>query len=308
MTINQKKRRTFRPDKAFKFFNRLGMFNNEHGATIEIANTIPDLREAHKLVHGRFVQKGYLKTRAENGMRIRPAEVVGMTTFIAKDEEGKIVGVQSMARDTPCIGGLPASHVFGNEIDRIRMLGRIASEATNEAIDENYMGTNLAFDLMRAYIAFSKRIGDNSIVTAVSTERAYRLFSFKKIGIGDYSHEGKPDPVYFMHLDTDGFGKAVEEHKRTGGRRGTPQEVYNFFFKENRHRETIEAYERAPPIDPEALIQFYFGNNTEKGKEEGNLEKLCAEKGIDGEAIKQAIRKEYKQKTKQQESRYAASA
>jgi len=188
--------------RRLALLRRAGLFRTE-GLAVEVtrACTLSDLLEAYRLVYHTFLANGYMEPNGHS-IRVRIFEATDDTaTFIAKADE-EVVGVQSLALDSPDLG-LPSDVAFREELDAMRKPGIRLCEATNEAISPAFRKTAVVTELMRCASAQSFLRKCDLAVTTVSPSHAgfYDLLGFRQIGpVRSYSKD-IDDPVVLMWID-----------------------------------------------------------------------------------------------------------
>jgi len=168
--------------RRMALLRRAGLFGADtKGAVITRAATVDDLVSAYRLVHDAFVEKGYVNP-LPSGMRVRVFEALPETaTFVAKVGD-RVVGVQGLAVDSPEFG-LPSDESFKDEIDALRLDGRVVCEATNQAIAPEFRNSAVPTELMRCMFAHALAIGCDELITTISPGhvRFFELLGFEQI-------------------------------------------------------------------------------------------------------------------------------
>ena len=201
-----------RSKRRIAMLQRSGLFGQEtHGATIDRACSLADLENAYRLVHDVYVEAGYIRPQL-SGLRVRMFEALpDEATFVAK-VGGKIVGVVSVAVDSPELG-LPSDVSFKTELDSLRAGGRKLSEMTNQAISEKYRKSGVATELMRCAGAHVYKAGYDETIATISPSHSafYRILGFREIGSARSYSAAVYDPVIALSLDINQYRRAVSE-------------------------------------------------------------------------------------------------
>jgi hypothetical protein len=189
-------------DRRMALLKRVGLFSiDTKGSIICRAISAEDLILSYRLVHDIFVEKKYILPQ-KSGIRLRITEALPSTaTFVAENIK-EIVGVQSIAVDSNKIG-LPSDNIFHNEIDILRVGGKLLCEATNQAIAIDYRNTAVSTELMRCMFAHALSIGCDELITTISPGHVkfFELLGFKQISsIKSYSTE-LYDPVVVVRVN-----------------------------------------------------------------------------------------------------------
>lgn len=200
-----------RASRKLKLLKRSGLFgSNTGGATIERATTFEDLRDAYKLVHDVYIERGYIYSEG-SGLRLRIFEADPNTmTFVAK-VDGRVVGALSVVGDSE-ENGLPSDSAFKSEIDALRDQGLRLCEVSNQAILEEYRKTAIATELMRCGMAHTLHAGYDRTLASVSPSHSafYQMMNFSQFGAERSYSETIYDPVVAMIADLDFFRETSE--------------------------------------------------------------------------------------------------
>jgi len=188
--------------RRMKLLERSGCFSKPHtDVSYCRATTLDDLYNAYQLVHDIYVDQGYILPN-HTGIRLRPFEVVSDTaTFVAKVGE-KIIGVTSVAMDSPGLG-LPSDKAFQREINILRRAGRKLCEGTNWVVSPEFRHTNVINELMRCSYAHVRASGAHDWIVSVSPGHSaffYEFFGFETIGSQRSYSENIHDPVVLLRL------------------------------------------------------------------------------------------------------------
>ncbi len=227
-----------RSRRALALLKRSGLFGQEmHGAVIERACTVDDLRQAFKLVHDLYRRAGYINA-ARVGLRMRMFEADPNTaTFVAR-RGAEIVGVLSTVADSPDLG-LPSDAAFQTELDALRRNGGRLCEATNQVVREEFRKSAVTTELMRCAVAHITKTGYDQVLAAVSPSHQpfYDLLGFREVGsLRSYSDELE-DPVLALSMDLDRYRRpAVAANE-------ADQFVHRFLASENPFLERVSAWE-----------------------------------------------------------------
>jgi len=153
--------------KKVALLRRMGHFSPpDPNVQIRRAVAEHDLRDAYRLVHDVFVNKGYIDLKP-TGIRLRAFEAIPeMATFVA-GTEGRIVGVMSIIPDTPDMG-LPSDAGFEKELDELRRAKRRVAEVTNLAVAPRYRRSNVFTELARAIHAHAVAMHYDDVFIAIS--------------------------------------------------------------------------------------------------------------------------------------------
>ncbi len=218
---------------------RSGLFGQDTcGATIERACSLDDLESAYRLVHDVYVDAGYIR-RQLSGLRVRMFEALpDEATFVAKIA-GKVVGVVSVAVDTPALG-LPSDVSFRAELDALREGGSKLSEMTNQAIAEEYRKTGLATELMRCAAAHVIQGDSDETIATISPNHSafYRILGFREIGsVRSYSATVF-DPVVALSAGLGQYRVPMSEYD------DAKRFIHNFLTDGNPFIKTVEEWSR----------------------------------------------------------------
>jgi len=189
--------------RRMRLLERMGFFGDlPPGVRITRATTPQELENAYQMVHDGFVDLGYIKPMPF-GLRIRMFEAMPETaTFIAR-KSGNIVGVTSVAIDSPELG-LPSDEAFHKEINKLRRPGRKICEGTNWYIDPDFRKTSIMTDLMRCCFAHAVAEGCTDMIADLTpTHKSfYELMAFDIIGSERNSSQDLDvkDPVVLVNL------------------------------------------------------------------------------------------------------------
>ncbi|GEM_PF-1636642 len=178
-----------------------------------IAHTFEDLREAYRLVHQEYLNRGYCESNPSQ-MHYTYYCVLpkSRTILLLEKGEKKILGTGSLILDSPC--GFPAEPLFPEELRQIRGEGRRLAEVTLLAISTQAFGkkvfslTNLqkliaTFRLFKALFTYARSQGVTDLIIAVNPrhEKLYQSLTFKPMGpVRPYSGV-RNNPALLMHLD-----------------------------------------------------------------------------------------------------------
>ena len=202
-----------RSKRRLAMLKRSGLFGQEtHGATIDRACSFADLESAYRLVHDVYVEAGYIRPQL-SGLRVRMFEALpDEATFIAK-VEGKIVGVVSVAVDSPVLG-LPSDVSFKAELDALRENGSKLSEMTNQVISEKYRKSGLATELMRCAAAHVIHGDYDETVATISPSHGafYQALGFREVGNARSYSATIYDPVVALSVDLSQYRGEAQEH------------------------------------------------------------------------------------------------
>ncbi len=191
-----------RSRRRLAMLKRSGLFGQSMEATIERAQCFEDLRDAYRLVHDVYLESGYIDPDPA-GLRMRMFEATAeMATFVAK-VGGKVVGVLSIAGDSPELG-LPSDAAFRDELDRLRATGARLCEWTNQVIAAEHRKSGLATELMRcaaAHVIYAEY--DESIATVSPSHGSfYELLGYREVGSERSYSETIFDPVVALSLES----------------------------------------------------------------------------------------------------------
>ena len=231
--------------RRVKLFKRAGMINDTGEIRVDRAVTHDELAEAYGLVHSVFVDQGYIRPQ-RGRMRVRAFEALPeMATFVAKAEDDRIVGVMSLLPDSDDLG-VPSDKVFAEELDKLRMQGRLFGEITNLAVASDYRKSNVFLELTRYLYSHSANIGLDDLFIAISPGHAAffeEILSFHPWGkCRDYG-DTVVDLVEGKRLDLTTFESRMKEADELLGEQAF---LHPWYFTNNRHfHEAALAAEKA---------------------------------------------------------------
>lgn len=243
-------------DRKLWLLKRSGLFGSDtKGVRIGRACTVADLRKAYKLVHDIYLGRGFIDPEPA-GMRLRIFETTpDMATFVAKLDNGQVVGVLSIVADGEDFG-LPSDVAFKAELDQLRATGARLCEATNQAVAEEYRKSAVPTELMRCAVAHFIRAGFDETIATVSPSHNsfYELLGFREIG-GERSYSKEyNDPVVALSMD-------VEHYRRAPiGLNETEQFVHRFLAGENPYITRVAEWAkqaRRQFLDADLLSQLF---------------------------------------------------
>ena len=201
-----------RSQRRIAMLQRSGLFGQDtHGATIERACNFADLEKAYRLVHDVYVAAGYIRPQL-SGLRVRMFEASPEeATFVAKID-GRIVGVVSVAVDSPELG-LPSDVSFKAELDALRAGGSRLSEMTNQVVSEEYRKSGVATELMRCAAAHVIQGSYDEAIATISPSHSafYRILGFREIGAARSYSTAVYDPVVALSVDVGQYRQAEAE-------------------------------------------------------------------------------------------------
>jgi hypothetical protein len=252
--------------RRLALLKRSGLFGGDtHGAVIQRASTLDELRQAYRLVHDEYVETGYIRPQP-SGLRVRIFEALAdMATFVAKVGD-RVVGVLSLMGDSSGLH-LPCESVFRTEVQSLRAAGASPSELTNQAVVKEFRKSAVATELMRCAMAHGLAQGYDEGVAVVSPGHVpcYQLMGFREIGpVRNYSSEIH-DPVGALSINTRQFREPWRESS------AIDEFIWNFMVKENPfiHRvKTWDVMARRRFLQKDLLSQLFV--------EEANLLERCS--------------------------------
>jgi hypothetical protein len=200
------------------------------GLRIFMAESLPDLRGAMKLVHDVYASKGIIKQQ-RGGLHITKHNVLPSSmVFVAKEvASGRIVGTTTLLRDEPMLG-LPMDATHRQELDGLRAGDQSFAEFVSTACDDEYRGTGLIFYLYRLAMHASISAGMRTMVMRVHPKAVplyEELLVCERLGDvrNDPALNGKPAAGLRVDLVT-GPGRMLERF----GTKATERNPYHIFF------------------------------------------------------------------------------
>lgn len=233
------------PDRSRRRLQRIlasGMLDMQDALGIQRAVTIPALKDAYKLVHEVYLDKGYILEQPE-GVRIRTYEALpDMATFIAL-QGSRVVAVTSLITDSADIG-LPSDHVYGDVLNECRKDGHKLCEITNLAVSHDYRNSSAFLGLTQACFAHALHTGCTAMFIAISPGHVQffgDLLQFRSLGGQRVYSEAVEDVVEGMLLDLENaeqlarrFDQWVAEGKST---------LYDFYFERNPYHRNVAVWD-----------------------------------------------------------------
>ena len=150
-----------------------------------LAVTFGDFDAAFRLLHDRYVWRGYL-TPEPSGRRLGLHNALPTTKLLVAKAEDRVVGTLTVVEDS-CLG-LAMDEAFGEELGRLRERGRRLAEASSLAVDRGYRSSGIAIlvRLLRLAVLYAARIArvDDLCFVLNPRHREFyqRLFAFRWFG------------------------------------------------------------------------------------------------------------------------------
>jgi hypothetical protein len=198
---------------------------------VSVARTVQDHRDAFQLVHVAYVWLGIESVRGP-AMRITPQHVLPESTiFIARDEDGHLVGTMTVTLDSPA--GLPLDKDYPEEIAALRGAGRRLAEYGSLTVVQRCKHTGVTTLLNIAANWFTREhLRATHVVIGVHPKAApiYRaLFDFSPLGKAQ-PHAELEAPVQGMVQDLATLEAWFRKHFAGASTAGLP--FYHHFFDE----------------------------------------------------------------------------
>jgi len=148
-----------------------------------LATTPRDFEGAFRLLHDRYVWRGYMAPEA-SGQRLGAHNLLPSTKVILARSGDRMVGTVTLVEDS-CLG-LPMDEAFGAELGRLRERGCRLAEAASLAVGrtEGASGVAVVVRLLRLAILYAARIArrDRLCFTVTPRHRDFypRLFPMRR--------------------------------------------------------------------------------------------------------------------------------
>lgn len=131
-----------------------------------LAVTFGDFDAAFRLLHDRYVWRGYL-TPEPSGRRLGLHNALPGTKLLVAKAEDRVVGTLTVVEDS-CLG-LAMDEAFGEELGRLRERGRRLAEASSLAVDRGYRASGIAILVRLLRRRCSMRPGSPASTTSASS-------------------------------------------------------------------------------------------------------------------------------------------
>lgn len=176
------------------------------GVTVEVAHTRSSYRDAFRLVHDAYLDRGWIEPQ-ESGMWLTPQHTLGTTTVFVLRRGAACLGTVSLTEDTQA--GLPIDLTYADETRELRgRTGKLA-EIGSLALARPARRNGLFIVLMVSMWRYARhRLGVTDIVIAIDPNMAdyyEAIFSFRRFtaarsyqGFGDAGHR-EHDPIVGLH-------------------------------------------------------------------------------------------------------------
>lgn len=210
------------------------LFDNVDSYRFKIADQKEELESACRLVHDKYIRKGYM-TPTESGLRLSLRNALPeTTTFIGKKDQ-LVAFTLTLFQDSEM--GLPMDAIYKEELDRLRCQGRkiaeVGSLATHPLIpksDQTVLmhGNNLMHTYSRDYL----EVDDLVIAINPRHQWFYRfILLFEQIGdLKAYDYVKKaPAVAYRLNLRT-----AESRYQAAYANEPIERDLYRFFYVDKR--------------------------------------------------------------------------
>jgi hypothetical protein len=169
-----------------------------------VATTTDELDGAFRLVHDRYVARGYMR-RHPSGRRIGLHHALPTTRVFVCRSDRQVIGTVSLVLDS--LLELPCDALYRAELAPLRAAGRRVAEVSALAVDERWRsaGLEVPMTLVHLVVAYASRIvqvDDLCITVHPRHARFYeRVLRFERSGAGK-PHPGVEDaPAVLLRLD-----------------------------------------------------------------------------------------------------------
>ena len=196
----------------------------------KIADRKEEYECASRLVHDKYVQKGYM-TPTESGLRLSLRNALPETTTFIGKKEGIVISTLTLFQDSEM--GLPMDAIYKNELDYLRRQGRKIAEVGSLAVhpsvskqDQTVLmhGNKIMHSYSRNYL------GVDDLVMAINPRHQWfyeHILLFEKIGeLKEYPYVKKaPAVAYRLNLNT-----AERQYKASYKNKSPEKNLYSFFY------------------------------------------------------------------------------
>lgn len=148
-------------------------------STIELATTRAELEAASRLVHDRYVERGYMKPHP-TGTRVTSHQALLSTRVFVARQGGRVVATVSIVEDSP--HGLPCDALYRPELAAMRVRGERLVEVSALAVaeDAGREGSQTVRSLIEAVAAYAMHTRLDALVITVNPRHA----AFYERGLG----------------------------------------------------------------------------------------------------------------------------
>lgn len=232
------------------------------GIRYKIVERKKELESACRLVHDRYVDKGYMAPR-EHGLRLSFHNALPeTTTFIGKHHE-RVVYTMTLFQDSDM--GLPMDGIYKKELDSLRYQGRKIAEVGSLATHPDIRSDDQTILMHGKKITLKYSIdhlGIDDLVIAINPKHQWfyeHIMLCEKIGdLKTYDYvNNAPAVAYRLNL------KSVKERFRTTYK-DMPLEknLHHFLFKENSPSIELPEENQSVCFWDEEKIQYFFKEKT----------------------------------------------
>ena len=196
----------------------------------KIADEKEEYESASRLVHDKYVQKGYM-TPTESGLRLSLRNALPETTTFIGKKKDTVVSTLTLFQDSEM--GLPMDAIYKEELDQLRRQGRKIAEVGSLAVhpsiskqDQTVLmhGNKIMHSYSRDYL------GVDDLVVAINPRHQLfyeSILLFEQIGELKAYHYAKKAPAvaYRLNLNT-----AEKRYKTTYQNKPSEKNFYRFFY------------------------------------------------------------------------------
>ena len=196
----------------------------------KIADRKDEYESACRLVHDKYVQKGYM-TPTESGLRLSLQNALPETTTFIGKKKDTIISTLTIFQDSEM--GLPMDAIYKQELDHLRQQGRkiveVGALAVHPSIckqDQTVLmhGNKIMHSYSREYL------GVDDLVVAINPRHQWfyeHILLFEQIGELKAYNYVKKAPAVAYRLD---LNKAEIKYKATYQNKPLEKNLYRFFY------------------------------------------------------------------------------
>ncbi len=189
-------------------------------------------QRARKLSTRRYVQRGYVDEHPTSATYAPAGQPGRAETFLLEGPNGLDAGTVTLIFDSPA--GLPADHLYPQQVQHLRKCGRRLVEVTRLAISENQAGAQ--FLLVRLFFLiylFARKVRrfDDFIIEVNPRHVGYycRFFNFEIIGQQKACPRVNGAPAILLRLDLQRSERVIEQVGRNSYGKNA-QLIYRYAF------------------------------------------------------------------------------
>ena len=240
-------------DRVFDF-----ALQNPSSYVCQTAQTFEDSREAYRLVHQEYFERGYCKPKPSRTHYTYYCLLPKSRTFLlSKKGKNQVLGTASLVLDSPY--GLPIESLFPERLGQIRAEGKRLAEVTLLAVSAQEFGkkifslTNVqkliaTFRLFKGLFTHARFEGVTDLIIAVNPkhEKLYHCLTFESLGPARPYSGACDNLALLMHLDVIRFADVGFQEQRM---------VQKYFLEESNAHDPVK---RPPHWDPVVLERLFL--------------------------------------------------